>query len=78
MGTNTEPETLKSFTAYILKLSLGMWKKRFFLNVHERNSPQFIVQQYLPNSFLMNTCIYFWDLACEKPLWDISLGMIEC
>lgn len=30
MSTNTEPETLKSFTAYILKLSLGMWKKGFF------------------------------------------------
>lgn len=76
MSTNTEPETLESFTAYMLKLSLGMWKKGFFLNVHERNSTQFIVQQPQPNSFLMDPCIYLWDLACEKPLWDISLGMI--
>lgn len=78
MSTNTEPEMLKSFTAYILKLSLGTWKKGtgFFLNVYEWNSPQFIVQQPLPNSFLKNTCIYFWDLAHEKPLWDVSLGMI--
>lgn len=53
MSTNTEreTETLKYFTGYILKLSLGMWKKGFLLNAHEGNSTQFIVRQPWPNSF---------------------------